>query len=164
MKHSSPEDPCTISLNYFCLQDGGLLVLVHNREIISFGLWRILITPSKLVFSSSVRTFNQYSSPDIRQDIQKTEYAQAAQGFVSQGTYFFLHLIKNNGRGMETSTQGGCCASVQCKAWHEECCFGSCDTPGRFQRTTERRKRQSDPCPRQTLGNAASLISVPIRR
>lgn len=33
----------------------------HNREIISFGLWRVLITPFKLVFSSSVGTFNQYS-------------------------------------------------------------------------------------------------------
>lgn len=77
---------------------------LHNWEIIPFGLWRVLISPSKLVFPSSVRSFNQYCLPDIRQYIQKVECHKSLQIAISQEAYnFSLHLIKENGGGMQTN-------------------------------------------------------------
>lgn len=68
---------------------------VHGREIIPFGLRRVLITPSKLVCSSSIGTFNQYSSPGVSLFIQKVERLQALQTAISQRAYHpYLVLTK----------------------------------------------------------------------
>lgn len=88
---------------------------LYNREIVPFGLWRVLITLSKLVFSSCVRTFNQYSLPSIRQYIQKVEYLKALQIVISQREYhFLLHPVKKNRKRMETNMYWGLLSSQSC--------------------------------------------------